>query len=617
MGLFDAHANGASSSVATLPTPANSGVTLGLTPGTGVKFSATPPYDCTITNPTGEKEIVRVTGLTTDTITMIRAYEAIGGQQSPINIAAGATVVQSVTTKTLTDIEGLLSTLTANLSKVPQGLGVVFSLNNGQSLNIPYMQAIGVNAVRVGNLCTYPWTPARMQSTRNIAMAFKAAGFFVQYDIVDSSEPHPITTTGYQQIQSCCVAEAAYLQSIGFIPDLFGCGNELENYNDNSTLTFQGLFNAEQATAAAVKATGYTGKVCYNFSNGNGGAGWNAPNSVGNFDAVAFHPYGSITAPVVPVTNQTISNGLWVGQVPTASPYQYSLSFNGTYPNTSVTLGGSNTTFSSLTDFTWAGWVKSDYAQQGALWSNNYNYGGNLGQTIFICAGGTNNILLYQGSTNVGTSSPIFSTNEWMFLEVKQAGSTVNISVNNQQVLSNATLAPVAQDSQGITVLGYETDSGSYFAGEMLNVGIWNRALTSTEDSGLMGGTYPASGLIGQYLVPSGTVTPAVVNLSSAETVINSWFANNGSNTYISEFNLSGSNTAMMQLTPAQSQAAMQSYYSFIEGKYAQYNCKYPAFFYQWSASSYEPGNFYGPGLSLVYLDGTESAILQYFLGLG
>ena len=65
---------------------------------------------------------------------------------------------------------------------------------------------------------------------------------------------------------------------------------------------------------------------------------------------------------------------------------------------------------------------------------------------------------------------------------------------------------------------------GQFFNGEMCNIGIWSRGLTNTEIANLTS-TYPSSGLIGQYLIPNGTITPASIDLSFVNTEVASWFA--------------------------------------------------------------------------------------------
>jgi parallel beta-helix repeat protein len=103
--MSDLHANFSYSNVVTAPSPATSGTSLATTNGDGAKFPVT-PFNATIW-PSGvspvstNAEIVRVTGISTDTFTIVRAQEGT----SAISIAIGYQIAATVTKKTLTDIE--------------------------------------------------------------------------------------------------------------------------------------------------------------------------------------------------------------------------------------------------------------------------------------------------------------------------------------------------------------------------------------------------------------------------------------------------------------------------------------------------------------------------------
>lgn len=102
---FDAHKNFAYSTVATAPSPANSGTSLVVFAGDGTKFP-TPPFNAVVcpatANPlTSNAEIVRVTGISTDTFTITRTQESTSAR----SILVGDQIMAAVTAKTLTDIE--------------------------------------------------------------------------------------------------------------------------------------------------------------------------------------------------------------------------------------------------------------------------------------------------------------------------------------------------------------------------------------------------------------------------------------------------------------------------------------------------------------------------------
>lgn len=102
---FDARKNFAWSTVATAPTPASSGTSLVVAAGEGVRFPAV-PFNAVIcpanTMPTpGNAEVVRVTNISTDTLTITRAQEG----SSARSVVAGDWIIAGLTNKTLADIE--------------------------------------------------------------------------------------------------------------------------------------------------------------------------------------------------------------------------------------------------------------------------------------------------------------------------------------------------------------------------------------------------------------------------------------------------------------------------------------------------------------------------------
>lgn len=103
--MADAHKNFAYSTVATAPSPASSGTSLVVAAGDGSKFP-TPPFNATVwpasTQPTtSNAEIVRVTAISTDTLTIARTQES----SSARTIVAGDQIAHTVTAKTMTDAE--------------------------------------------------------------------------------------------------------------------------------------------------------------------------------------------------------------------------------------------------------------------------------------------------------------------------------------------------------------------------------------------------------------------------------------------------------------------------------------------------------------------------------
>lgn len=102
---FDAHRNFAAGTVVTPPSPPSSGTSLTLTAGQGALMPAAPfnavvfPFGAQPT--TSNAEIVRVTAISTDTVTIIRQQE----DTSARTILAGDSFSAAITAKTLTDVE--------------------------------------------------------------------------------------------------------------------------------------------------------------------------------------------------------------------------------------------------------------------------------------------------------------------------------------------------------------------------------------------------------------------------------------------------------------------------------------------------------------------------------
>lgn len=103
--MADAHKNLAYSTVATAPSPAASGTSLVVATGHGTRFPAV-PFNATIwpasTVPDpSNAEIVRVTDISTDTLTITRAQEGTSAR----TVVVGDQIAATITKKTLDDIE--------------------------------------------------------------------------------------------------------------------------------------------------------------------------------------------------------------------------------------------------------------------------------------------------------------------------------------------------------------------------------------------------------------------------------------------------------------------------------------------------------------------------------
>ena len=113
---WDALTNMGYSLVATAPSPATSGTTLTVTTGEGGRFTA--PTQCTI-GPVGvvltpaNSEIVRVTNVAGDVLTITRTSEALVGG-SARTVVVGDAIFNDVSKKALTDIQTAIDNLTTS-----------------------------------------------------------------------------------------------------------------------------------------------------------------------------------------------------------------------------------------------------------------------------------------------------------------------------------------------------------------------------------------------------------------------------------------------------------------------------------------------------------------------
>ncbi len=110
--MADAHKNFAYSLVATAPSPASSGTSLIVTAAEGTNFPAV-PFNVTVwptaSQPTGANaEIVTVTAISTDTLTIVRAQEGSAAR----TVVVGDQVAATITKYTLNDVEGELAPTT-------------------------------------------------------------------------------------------------------------------------------------------------------------------------------------------------------------------------------------------------------------------------------------------------------------------------------------------------------------------------------------------------------------------------------------------------------------------------------------------------------------------------
>lgn len=116
MTTFDTHLNFGQSLVATAPSPATSGTSLTLTAGDGSRLSLVAPFNMVIC-PSGQQptttnaEIVRVTAVATDTLTIIRNTTTETNNTYNRSILVGDQIFIGDTSKLFTDLETAINNI--------------------------------------------------------------------------------------------------------------------------------------------------------------------------------------------------------------------------------------------------------------------------------------------------------------------------------------------------------------------------------------------------------------------------------------------------------------------------------------------------------------------------
>lgn len=165
---FDAHKNFAVSTVAVAPSPATSGLSLTLATGGGALMPAT-PFNASVW-PVGviplptNAEIVRVTVVAGDVLTITRAQETGAGGPAARAIVVGDQIAATITAKTVTDLEsnptftGLVTatgglTTTAGISssayRVNGGAGAVGSVDMVQKSVAAIANAVATTVLTI------------------------------------------------------------------------------------------------------------------------------------------------------------------------------------------------------------------------------------------------------------------------------------------------------------------------------------------------------------------------------------------------------------------------------------------------------------------------------------
>jgi len=166
-------------------------------------------------------------------------------------------------------------------------------------------------------------------------------------------------------------------------------------------------------------------------------------------------------------------------------PAQGSAEFNGTsdyidIPDTNLPSGTSARTISA--------WIYPNANDNGRILS----YGtGSANAAFDIITQASTNVLAVIGYATNYFSTTTISTDEWTFVSVTLSSNTLKMYVNGSEVYStgsasiNTTLSGSARIGKGV----WDTDDWN---GNLANVAIWNRALSSDEINSVMWKSYEA-----------------------------------------------------------------------------------------------------------------------------
>ena len=161
-------------------------------------------------------------------------------------------------------------------------------------------------------------------------------------------------------------------------------------------------------------------------------------------------------------------------------PAQGSAEFDGAsdYIDTGAQLTSTNHTF--------AAWVyANDDPSTNIIFDNRSASGANDG--ILVRMNGSENIVCNCGTNSISTSDAF--TEEWVYVVASYDGTTQKIYTNgslNQSETTSQTLTSTANAIIG----GRSFDTDLFFNGNLANVAIWNRALSSDEINSVMFKSY-------------------------------------------------------------------------------------------------------------------------------
>jgi len=178
-------------------------------------------------------------------------------------------------------------------------------------------------------------------------------------------------------------------------------------------------------------------------------------------------------------------------------PVQGSAAFNGT--SDYINMGEKNiaTDLGITNAFTFGSWV---YLEESNSYKSLLTMWDNVGSTIFWWGFASDEVFHYNISLTGGDKARNIASvpkNEWSYLNLKYDGSSIKLFINGSEVDSISASGTLDGRSNGLVenlLIGAQNfDSpGNFMNGNLANVAIWNRALSSDEINSVMWKPYQA-----------------------------------------------------------------------------------------------------------------------------
>lgn len=167
-------------------------------------------------------------------------------------------------------------------------------------------------------------------------------------------------------------------------------------------------------------------------------------------------------------------------------PAQGSAEFNG---SSYITIG--NKSFVEKDAFSVSFWMYPNTTIEKYIFSTGYN---NASSLLLLTSAG-NIYALYRNASNSNTlsSGTSFNADEWSFVSYTYDGTTLKIYINGSERVSQS--LTIGSLDEGLYEIGEATpraNTNTKYEGNLANVAIWNRALSSDEINSVMWKSYEA-----------------------------------------------------------------------------------------------------------------------------